>query len=104
MGDILLTKLISGDEIISECTVVNAEGVPVCVLTKPAQIGLVPNESGGVGLQMIPWLPFAKDHTVPIAADMILTQVEVEQDIINRYNAIFGSGIQVPDNKIQLIN
>lgn len=98
---ILLTKLVSGEEIISDSEVVNAEGVPVCVFKKPCLLISVPTEQG-VGLQMIPWMMYAKDHTVPIPADMIMTQVEVETDLYNKYNAAFGSGIQIQSSSIQL--
>lgn len=100
---ILLTKLISGEEILSDTEVVHADGVPVCLLKQPCQVIMMPTERG-MSVQLVPWMPYAKDHTVPIAADMLMTQIEVEQNLINQYNSAYGSGIQIPDNKIQLVH
>lgn len=98
---ILLTKLTTGEEIISDTQVVSAHDTHVCLLKKPCQIIAVQSEHG-MGIQMVPWMLYAKDHTVPVPLDMIMTQVEVETDLYNKYNAAFGSGIQVPDSKIVL--
>lgn len=96
---ILLTKLVSGEEIISDTQIVTAQksdDIYICLLKKPYQIITVPTETG-VGIQMIPWMSYAKDHTVPMPLDMIMTQVEVDTDLYNSYNGQFGSGIQIKE-------
>lgn len=98
---ILLTKLTNGEEIISDTQVVAAHDTHVCLLKKPCMLYAVPGENG-MGLQMVPWMLYAKDHIVPMPLDMIMTQVEVESDLYNKYNSAFGTGIQLPDSKIAL--
>lgn len=98
---IVLTKLTTGEEILSDTAIQEVKGIHVCVLIKPCQVITVPTEQG-MGVQLIPWMFYAKSHQVPIPLDMIMTQVEIETDLYNRYNATFGTGIQIPDQKIAL--
>lgn len=96
---ILLTKLTTGEELISDTQVVKVDDMPVCLLIKPCQVVTVPTEQG-IGAQLIPWLFYAKEHKIPISLDMILTQVEVNTEMYNKYNGMFGSGIQVVSSNI----
>lgn len=96
---ILITKLISGEELISDTELVKCDDMPVCMLIKPIQLFTVPSDNG-ISIQMLPWMSQAKDHTIPIGLDMILTQVEPATDIYNKYNSMFGSGIQVASSSV----
>lgn len=98
---ICITKLTNGEELISDTEVVQNKDTVIILLIKPCAIMTVPTEKG-MGVQLIPWMPYAKDHTIPMPADMVMTQVEATTDLYNKYNSIFGSGIQVPDNSIIL--
>lgn len=98
---IVLTKLTTGEEIVSDTEIREVKGVHVCMLIKPCLLLTVPTEKG-MGVQLVPWLMYAKNHIVPYPLDMIATQVELESEIYNKYNSLFGSGIQIPDQKIAL--
>jgi len=99
---ICITKLTNGEDLISDTDVVQSDDIVIVLLKKPCSINLMPTENGGIGVQLIPWMIYAKDHIVPMPADMIMTQVEATTDLYNKYNLLFGTGIQVPDNKIVL--
>lgn len=98
---ICITKLVNGEEIISDTDVIQNDGTVIVLLKKPCAINLVPTENG-FGMHLFPWMSYVKEHVIPMPADMIMTQVEAGTDLYNKYNSIFGSGIQVPDNKIVL--
>lgn len=98
---IVLTKLTTGEEIVSDTEIREVKGTPICMLIKPCIIMAVPTEQG-MSVQLIPWMMYAKNHTIPYPLDMIATQVELESEIYNKYNSMFGSGIQIPDQKIAL--
>jgi hypothetical protein len=101
---ILVTKLSSGEDIISDTKIVTAgnesEPVSLCLLIKPCQVAMVATDTNsGIGIQIIPYMPYVKDHTVPLPLDCIMTQVEPSEELRNRYNSMFGSGIQLPPEK-----
>lgn len=99
---ICITKLTNGEELISDTDIVEKDGTVIVLLKKPCSINLVPTEVGSIGVQLLPWMMYAKEHTIPMPADMIMTQVEPNNDLYNKYSSIFGSGIQVTESKIVL--
>lgn len=97
---VYFTKLISGEDIIAETEFMEAKGMPVVVLKNPVQVVAGQSITGEFGYQLVPWLPFVKDHTVPVSADTVMTQTEIDTKMLNEYSTIAGTGIQIPDNKI----
>lgn len=98
---ILATVLKNGTELLAETIVAktNDQGGVALVLKNPCVIHTVPTDQG-LAHALLPYLSYAKNNEVPIELDNILTQVEVDDDLVNEYRAGFGSGIQVPSNKI----
>lgn len=90
MSNIKLYKLISGEEIIGEwkSTVDN-----VYRLNKPATIVMQRTEQG-VGIALMPYLPYAVSD-VEIFKHAVASVAEPDIKLINEYNRIFGSGIEI---------
>lgn len=91
MNKVKVFKLINGEELISE--VFNTyEGQ--YELKNPANIMLQPTQNGQMGVGIAPYMPYAAGN-VKLNWTAIASEAEPEQSMINEYNRIFGSGIEV---------
>jgi hypothetical protein len=89
-GDIVVIKVTSGEEIIGE--LFNPLGDSI-VIKDPAVIMLQRTEQG-VGIALMPYMPYC-DGTINFSKATIVADGEPSQKMINEYNRIFGSGIEV---------
>lgn len=83
-------KMINGEEIIGE--MFNAYG-DHHEIKNPAQIMLQRTEQG-MGVGMAPYMPYATGN-IKLYKNAIASECEPDQNLVNEYNRIFGSGIQV---------
>ena len=93
-----LLRLKSGEDIICDVTKESAEFI---YISDPAM--LMPVSHGGhnqVQMGLAPWMPFSKQTEFEIPRDWLVVMSDVVQEIANNYNQIFGSGIVVPDIKV----
>ena len=91
MNKVKVFKLINGEELISE--VFNTyEGQ--YELKNPANIMLQPTQNGQMGVGIAPYMPYANGN-VKLNWSAIASEADPDQSMINEYNRIFGSGIEV---------
>jgi len=82
-------KLFSGEEILAQKVAENT--YKSCVL-----VNFVPQDSGQVGLQFLPWpIGFDEDVEIPLNASVFTFCVPAPTELKNAYNQKFGSGLQV---------
>jgi hypothetical protein len=88
-------KLSSGEEIVGEITSNPSEFV--IKIKNPASIHMVPSsQNGTMGIAILPWLSYAEDHEFTISKETIaVLPFEPSVEFLNRYNQMFGSGIQI---------
>ena len=91
MNKVKVFKLINGEELISE--VFNTYD-QVYELKNPATIMLQPTAGGQMGVGIAPYMPYANGN-VNLNWTAIAAEATPEQSMINEYNRIFGSGIEV---------
>jgi hypothetical protein len=91
MNNVKVFKLINGEELISE--VFNAYGDKY-ELKNPATIMLQQTANGQMGVGIAPYMPYASGN-VNLYKNGITAEAEPDQGMINEYNRIFGSGIEV---------
>jgi hypothetical protein len=84
-------KMINGEDIMGE--VFNSPTMDPIELKNPSQIVLQRTETG-MGVALAPYMPFA-DGNVKIHKHAIASECIPDQNMVNEYNRIFGSGIQV---------
>jgi hypothetical protein len=84
-------KMINGEDIMGE--IFNSEMMDPIELKNPSQIVLQRTETG-MGVALAPYMPFA-DGNVKIHKHAIASECTPDQNMVNEYNRIFGSGIQV---------
>lgn len=92
MSEIINIKMVNGEEIVAK---IKGEDDDTVTVEKPAMIMLQPNGTGGVQVQMGPWTMFS-DKPISINKKAIMYIAEPNTELLNSYNANFGSGIVVP--------
>jgi hypothetical protein len=90
MNDVVAFKLINGEDVIAEKFNVRGDAFE---LKNPAQIVLQRTETG-MGVALAPFMPYAVGN-VTLRYNAIAAECTPDQNMINEYNRIFGSGIQV---------
>jgi hypothetical protein len=83
-------KLTTGEEVIGD--VVNDSDSSL-ELKNPAQIILQRTENG-MGLAIAPFMPYSSEN-VTLYRIAIVSECEPDINLVNEYNKIFGSGIQI---------
>lgn len=85
-----ILKLTSQEDIIGDYEVRDGKHF----IGSPAKILMVPTQDGGMGMGIIPWIPFSDEKEVEIKAECIMLQpMEPAKDIRNEYNQMFGCGV-----------
>jgi hypothetical protein len=92
MSNILVWKLISGEELIGDA-VVEPSGADYIVVKQPATIMMQRTEQG-VGIGLMPHMPYVEGD-VKVYKASISSSGTPTQNMINEYNRLFGSGIQI---------
>lgn len=91
MSNIKCVRLVAGEEVIGEVTDLN----DAVTIKNPAAIHLVPRQDGQVGIGLHPWLPYSEDESFLISKDKVVTTHNPSIELINNYNRLYGSGIQI---------
>ena len=93
MSDIKCLKLSSGEEVIGK--LFDQNGV-VIKLKDVASIVMMPGGGQGqVGLGLMPFLPYGEDKEIAFSKSFVMVEFEPGVDMLNNYNRMFGSGIQI---------
>ena len=91
MNIVMGIQLINGSDLIG-----SIEKQPdYYVIKDPAQVAVVPSQGGSMGVALMPWIPYSENKEFTIKGEMVVTEFTPAVDLINRYNSMFGSGIQI---------
>jgi len=93
MSELRILKLISGEEVVGEITADTSDSVTI---QNPCTLGIMQTQTGQPRLNMMPMLLFSEQKKVQLQKAHILYTVSVAQEIENKYNEIYGSGIVLP--------
>ena len=99
-NELRILKLSTGEEIVGNITERSGDLISIenpCVLG----IGMGPN--GKASLQMQPMLIFSEQKVVELQLNHVIYNISVAQEIQNRYNEIYGSGIVMPKKQSIII-
>jgi hypothetical protein len=89
MTEIKVFKLISGEEVIGK---VEITGLGYTI-ESPATI-LMQQTKDGVGLALMPYMPYTEGK-VKLFSQCIATEGTPSTKMVNEYNRLFGSGIEI---------
>jgi hypothetical protein len=85
------------------CQIVDDENLPGAIVMKqPVQVVMMPprSQTDSAGMAFLPFLEFSEEFKtgIPFSPNDVLTITTPVTGIINQYNKMFGSGIQVVSN------
>lgn len=92
-GELRILKLTTGEEIVGN--LVEKNGVAYRI-ENPCLLGIAMGPNGKANLQMQPMLLFSEQKVVELNRDHIIYDVSVANEIQNKYNEVYGSGIVLP--------
>lgn len=93
---IMITRLLTGEEVLGDMTQVDSESVRI---DNPTLIAAMRNQqTGNVDVHMAPFIPLSSQTHVMLRLENILCQYEPVVEVVNKYNRMFGSGIILPTN------
>ena len=93
-------RLESGETIVADITEssILTDGKTLAKNVIGIQVTMTDNKSFGIGFA--PVFMFAKDSTIEIEADKIVFTANPDDQVLNQYNKIFGTGIIIPEKGI----
>ncbi len=87
-------KLVTGEEVIAK-EEQNDPKEDFVILRDPVTLIPVPGQNGQYGYGMMPFMPTVDSDRFNIAKRNIIISGDPVVDILNKYNSMFGSGIQI---------
>ncbi|CAD8327794.1 hypothetical protein [uncultured phage] len=87
-----ILKLITGEELIGT---VRRFSNDEFVIDNPANIHMAPTQDSRMQLYLIPYAPYAEKDQFTFKQEHVIMQYEPNTDLLNKYNHMFGSGIQI---------
>lgn len=91
MNNIMGIQLINGSDLIGSIE----KQHDYYVIRDPAQVAVVPSQGGTMSVALMPWIPYSENKEFTIKSNMVVTEFTPAVDLTNRYNNMFGSGIQI---------
>jgi len=90
-----ILKIITGEELIGELELVKkSDHHNDYKLKNVGTVQMVPTQTG-VGLSLYPFAPYTEEDTYYFKHDHVITVMTPGTELLNNYNRIFGSGIQL---------
>ena len=90
MSEVKVFKMINGEEIIGELF---SWKDGTYEIKNPAQI-ILQRTDKGMGVAIAPYMPYS-DGNINLYKSAIASDCKPDQNLVNEYNKIFGSGIQI---------
>ena len=91
-------QLVNGTDLIGTIDGLDDKRDHSIVIEDPAQVAMMPSQGGApnsMSIGLLPWIPYSEESRFVILKDKIVTSFTPSVDLINNYNRIYGSGIQI---------
>jgi hypothetical protein len=96
---IKVLKLVSGEEVVAE--IVHHDESEIVIKNPLAIILQRGQQQGEIGIGFVPFAPYAgRSATINIRKDKIVFEFEVDDEMRNQYNTIFGGIVTPPKTLI----
>jgi len=93
MANLRILKLTTGEELVGDIVEETSDKYR---MENPCVLAIGMNQAGKAALQMQPLLIFSEQKVVEFNSNHVIYNVSVAQEIKNKYNEIYGSGIVLP--------
>ena len=90
-------KLVTGEEIVGDTKYEQNK----VIVKKPCAVMLVNSKStpDQHSMALIPYAAYTNGHTIKIKESSVIWEAELQEDVYNQYNMLFGTGIQILTGK-----
>ena len=88
--NIKVIRLVNGEELIGKYS----ESPTHVELENVGVVQMIPTQTG-VNIGLFPFAPYAEEETFEFSHEHIVTSFTPSTDLLNNYNRMFGSGIQI---------
>ena len=98
MAYIMGVQLVNGTDLIGTIEGLDDKRDHSISIEDPAQVAMMPSQGGSpnsMSIGLLPWIPFSEESRFIISKDKIVTSYTPSVDLINNYNRLYGSGIQI---------
>ena len=99
-NELRILKLSTGEEVVGNITERSGDLISI---ENPCVLGIAMGPNGKASLQMQPMLIFSEQKVVELQLNHVIYNISVAQEIQNRYNEIYGSGIVMPKKQSIII-
>jgi hypothetical protein len=96
---VIVVRLVNGEELMGQ---LGDETDTTIQLSKVAVIQMMPSQSG-LNVGLFPFAPYSEDEKFTFKKEHVVTTFTAGLEILNNYNQIYGSGIQIAGSKVQSI-
>jgi hypothetical protein len=95
---IKVVKLVTGEEVVGDVSI-NTPGI--VTIDRPCAVMLVASKStpDQHSMALIPYAAYTNDHRIDVKEAAIIWEGELQEDVYNQYNMLYGSGIQILTGK-----
>ena len=105
--NIKLMRLSTGEDLIGDVTGTFTKNQGTGVKTgitveNPCIVYITQTQTGGHNVGLTRWMPYADNKTFEIDDNFIVTIAEPAADLAKQYDQVFGSGIIVPQQGIEI--
>ena len=104
MAYIMGVQLVNDTDLIGTIDGLNDNSAHSISIEDPAQVAMMPSQGGApnsMSIGLLPWIPFSEESKFVISKDKIVTSYTPSVDLINNYNRLYGSGIQITSSIIK---
>lgn len=93
MSNVKCYQLMSGQDIMGDVS----DNGDTITIRQPAAIHMVPSQTqqGQFGIALMPYAPYAEFNKITLNKHAITAEFDPAVDLLNNYNKLFGSGIQI---------
>jgi len=89
-GSIAIFKLVSGEEMIGEVFDLNDKTIVV----KNSAVVMLQRTEQGMGVALMPYMPYCEGN-ISFHREALVAEGEPSPNMVNEYNRLYGSGIQI---------
>lgn len=91
---ILITRLLTGEEILGDVESINETS---CKISNPTHIEAAHNpKTSNIDVHMAPFAPLCLEKHIVVNLSVVVCQYAPVVEVLNKYNALFGSRLIVP--------
>lgn len=97
--NIKLIRMSTGEDLIADLKNFDEAGA---LVENPCIVYITQNQAGGHNVGMTRWMPYASDAEFLLDRRFVVTIADPAEDLAKQYDQVFGAGLIVPSQKLEI--